>query len=505
MVLADLGKSISGAIRRMNQSALVSEEVITQMIKEVCNALLVGDVNVRLVAQLRQNIQKQLNPEEMAKGLNKRKIVQKVLFDELVKLLDPGRKPYKVVKNRPNIFMFVGLQGSGKTTTCTKLALYYKRKGFKTCLVCADTFRAGAYEQLVQNATKAKIPYFGRKDETDPVAVAREGVEIFTQQGFEVIIVDTSGRHMQEESLFEEMRQVSAAINPHEHIFVMDASIGQMAFDQASAFSRSVSVGSVILTKLDSHAKGGGALSAVAASHSPIIFLGTGELLENLEEFDPKSFVQRMLGMGDIGKFVSLIQERGLGQPEMYQRLAKGLFTLRDMRDQFQNILKMGPLSQVMQNIPGFSAEFIPQGKDDESVLRIRRFLAMLDSMNDVELDSPKGLQINKESKEKYNSRVLRIARGSGTSVREVSELLDQFKKFQVVVSNFGPNNKLANNASLDRSGIQNLINPKMLQQMGGMNGIKKMINQMGGMEGLSGMMGGAGMPNIPGLRGKRR
>ena len=166
-------------------------------------------------------------------------------------LLFAGVKPYVPVKGRANVIMMVGLQGSGKTTTCTKLAYHYQKKGWKSCLVCADTFRAGAYDQLKQNATKARIPFYGSYTEVDPVIIAGDGVEMFRNEGFEMIIVDTSGRHKQEDSLFEEMLAVSNAIDPDNVIFVMDASIGQACEAQAKAFKEKVDVGSVVVTKLD--------------------------------------------------------------------------------------------------------------------------------------------------------------------------------------------------------------------------------------------------------------
>ncbi|PIC36572.1 hypothetical protein B9Z55_015510 [Caenorhabditis nigoni] len=207
-------------------------------------------------------------------GRSQQASLQKTVFNELLKLVDPGVTPFTPTKGKRNVFMFVGLQGSGKTTTCTKMAYYYQRKGWKTCLICADTFRAGAFDQLKQNATKARIPFYGSYSEIDPVKIAAEGVEKFTKEGFEIIIVDTSGRHKQEASLFEEMLQVSNAVTPDNVVFVMDASIGQACEAQARAFSQTVDVASVIITKLDSHAKGGGALSAVAVTKSPVILIG---------------------------------------------------------------------------------------------------------------------------------------------------------------------------------------------------------------------------------------
>ncbi|KAL6176710.1 hypothetical protein ACLB2K_053343 [Fragaria x ananassa] len=242
--------------------------------------------------------------------------------------------------------MFMCL-GSGKTTTCTKYAYYHQKKGWKPALVCADTFRAGAFDQLMQNATKAKIPFYGSYMESDPVKIAVEGVETFKKENCDLIIVDTSGRHKQEAALFEEMRQVSEATKPDLVVFVMDSSIGQATFDQAQAFKQSAAVGAVIVTKMDGHAKGGGALSAVAATQSPVIFIGTGEHMDEFQLFDVKPFVSRLLGMGDWSGFMDKIQEdvpKLDNKPELLQKLLQGTFTLRIMYEQFQNLLQMGPL-----------------------------------------------------------------------------------------------------------------------------------------------------------------
>jgi len=302
--------------------------------------------------KLKTNVTKRVDLEELAAGLNKRRIIEKAVFEELCSLLDAGVDTNKLTalkKAQPNVVMFVGLQGAGKTTTCTKYAFYYKRKGFKPAIVCADTFRAGAFDQLKQNASKVGIPYYGNASETDPAVIASQGVERFKEDGRDLIVVDTSGRHKQEEALFEEMRQLESAVNPDLVIFVMDGSIGQAAFDQAKAFKESVGVGAVIMTKMDGHAKGGGALSAVSATSSPIIFLGTGEHMDEFETFETKPFVSRLLGKGDWNSFVEKISEvlPEDKQPELLENIAKGQFTMRILYEQFQNILKMGPMSQV--------------------------------------------------------------------------------------------------------------------------------------------------------------
>uniref|UniRef100_A0A0N5ABH7 Signal recognition particle 54 kDa protein n=1 Tax=Syphacia muris TaxID=451379 RepID=A0A0N5ABH7_9BILA len=490
MVLADLGRKIRNAIGKLGQATIINEEELNAMLKEVCAALLEADVNVRLVKKLKENVTKALDFDEMAGGVNKRRLIQRCVFTELMKLVDPGVKPFQPVKGKSNVFMFVGLQGSGKTTTCTKLAYYYMKKGWKTCLICADTFRAGAFDQLKQNATKARIPFYGSYSEVDPAVIASNGVKKFKEEGFEIIIVDTSGRHKQEASLFEEMLQVSNAVNPNNVIFVMDASIGQACEGQAKAFNGTVDVGSVIITKLDSHAKGGGALSAVAATHSPIIFIGTGEHIDDFEPFEVKPFVQKLLGMGDIEGLVKRVNEMGLeDNEELIKRLKHGMFTLRDMYEQFQNIMKMGPFNQIMSMIPGFGPDFMTKGNEQESQSRLKKLMTIMDSMSDAELDHPKANDLFT----KEPGRVQRVARGSGTGTTEVKELLVQYKKFADMVKKMGSMKGLFKNGDMNAKNINpsqmqklnqqmaKMMDPRVLQHMGGIGGLQNMMKQLQG------------------------
>lgn len=475
MVLADLGRKINSALRSLSNAVVINEEVLQELLKEICKALLEADVNIKLVKRLRENIKKCIDFEEMATGLNKRRIIQSTVFNELCKLLDPGVPAWQPVKGKPNIIMFVGLQGSGKTTTCTKLAYYYQKKGWKTSLVCADTFRAGAFDQLKQNATKARIPFYGSYTEMDPVVIAQDGVQKFKSDNFEIIIVDTSGRHKQAESLFEEMLQVSNAVEPDNIIYVMDASIGQACESQAFAFKSKVDVASVIVTKLDGHAKGGGALSAVAATCSPIIFIGTGEHIDDLEQFKTKPFVSKLLGMGDIEGLMDKVTELKLDENEaLIDKLKHGQFTLRDMYEQFQNIMKMGPFNQIMGMLPGFGSDFLSKGNERESMARLKKLMTIMDSMSDQELDNPNGAKLFT----KQPTRTQRVARGSGTSVREVQELLMQYQKFAQMVKKMGgikglfkggDMSKNVNPAQMARLNQQvaKVMDPRILQQMG--------------------------------------
>ncbi len=394
--------------------------------------------------------------------------------------------------------MFVGLQGAGKTTTCTKLARWYHARGFKSCLVCADTFRAGAFDQLKQNATKAKIPYYGSLTQTDPAVVAKEGVEKFKKERFEIIIVDTSGRHRQEQDLFDEMVQIQQAVRPDQTVMVLDASIGQQAEAQSRAFKETADFGAIVITKTDGAAAGGGAISAVAATHTPIVFIGTGEHMLDLERFAPQAFVSKLLGMGDMAGLLEHVQSLKLDQKDTMKHIAEGVFTVRDLRDQLSNIMKMGPLSKMAGMIPGL-ANMTGGLDDEEGGMKLRRMICICDSMTLAELDSDGKIFVQQPA------RMTRVARGSGTSVREVEDLLTQQRM-------------MAGMAKKMKGGMANM--QRAQGAMGGANrqqqmaAMQKRMQSMGGGPGGPGgmdlgammkMLGGGGgapggMPNLGGM-----
>lgn len=269
MVLAELGSKLQKALGDLSKTSQVDEKVLDGLLKEICNALLESDVNVSLVVSLRQRVRNKVLPAlqaQTSESSSKKNIVHRAVYDELVALVDCGQDAgahqWKPRKGHSSVVMMVGLQGAGKTTTCTKLAIHYARKGFKTALVCADTFRAGAFDQLKQNATKAKIPFYGSYVETDPAAIAAEGVELFKGKRMEVIIVDTSGRHKQEQELFQEMQLIDKAVKPDFTMLVLDGAIGQAAESQSRAFKDAAGFAGIVVTKMDGHARGGGAISA---------------------------------------------------------------------------------------------------------------------------------------------------------------------------------------------------------------------------------------------------
>lgn len=490
MVLGELGSKITNAIRSMSQTNVVDEAVLETLLKEIGNALLASDVNFKMVVELRKNIKDKVALADLASGIDKKRVIRQAVFDELVRLVDPKKKPFRPIKGRPNVIMLVGLQGAGKTTTVAKLAYSYKKKGFKTAMICADTFRAGAYDQLKQNATKAKVEHHGSYTEADPAKIALEGVERFKAEGYDYIIVDTSGRHKQEEALFKEMEEIQEAVKPDNIIFVMDGSIGQAAFDQAKAFNDRVKIASVIITKLDGHAKGGGALAAIAATSSPIIFIGTGEQIPDLEPFEPKPFVSRLLGMGDIPGMMKMFEEAipKAKQEELQSRLAEGKFSLRDMQDQLTNIMSMGPIEKVMQMMPGFQS--MPQLQGAQGTAKLKTFVNIMDSMTDEELDN--GIKLL----EKNTSRVVRIARGAGRPVREVMELLEVYKQFEklfVKLSKMGGPNMNINPRNIDK--VASMVPPQLMKQFGGVGGLQNLMKQFNGGKGGFPMRGGKGFP----------
>ncbi len=304
------------------------------------------------------------------------------------------------------------------TTSAAKLARYFQKRGFRTALVCADTFRLGAYNQLQQLADRIKVPLYGDPTETRALEIAATGVEKFRDDNYEVILLDTAGRHKDEKDLIAEMQQVAGRVNPDEVILVIDATIGQQASTQAMAFNDSTEIGSILLTKLDSSARGGGALSAVAVTGVPIKFIGVGEDVEELEPFNPSRFVGRLMGMGDIEGLVKKVREAETVVPEKkVKAMLKGKFTLMDMYDQMEAMSGIGPLKRVINMIPGMSYR-VPDDALEVAEDKIKKWKYIIQSMTIQERENPKILN---------NSRIRRVARGSGTSEKEVKEVVKQF------------------------------------------------------------------------------
>jgi signal recognition particle subunit SRP54 len=415
--LDGLGKSLGDAVKRLLRLPIVDEKAIKELVKDLQRILLAADVNVNLVLEISKRVEERSLNEVLPPGISRRDHVIKVLYEEITRFL--GDKPAKLTLEpaKTTTIMLVGIQGSGKTTSTVKLARFYQKRGLKIAIICTDTFRPGAFEQLKQLADRVNITTFGVKGENNPEKIARQGLEVFHKEDFDVIIVDTAGRHKNEKDLMEEMRRLSDAIKPDEIMLVIDGTIGQQASTQAAAFNQATPIGSIYLTKLDGSAKGGGALSAVAATGSKIKFIGTGEKIEDIEQFVPANFVGRLMGMGDIQALVDRVKEAELNLPKgKTKEILRGRFTLKDMYDQMVAIRKMGPLKKIWSMVPG--GYNLPEDMADVAEKRLDSWRFIIQSMCKQEIENPKIID---------SSRTRRIARGSGRSEKEVKELLSQY------------------------------------------------------------------------------
>ncbi|UCD40369.1 MAG: signal recognition particle protein [Candidatus Bathyarchaeota archaeon] len=416
MALERLGSSLYGALRKVLRAPVVDEAVVKELARDIQRALLQADVNVKLVLEISKQIEERSLKTKVPPGISRREHVIKVVYEELTRFLGEKPVPLKIEPSRRNVLMLIGIQGSGKTTASAKLARYYQKRGLKTAVVCADTYRPGAYAQLSQLAQRTNIPLYGEPTNKNPTKIALNGLKQFADK--EVIIIDTAGRHKEEKSLIQEMKTLEKTIKPNEVILVVDGTIGQQAAVQAKAFNDATPIGSILVTKLDGSARGGGALSAVAATKAPIKFIGTGEKTQDIEPFVPARFVGRLLGMGDIQSLIDKVREAEVEVPEKKMRaFLTGKFTLTDMYEQFEAMKSMGPFKRILKMIPGMSYN-IPDEMMDQAEDRLKRWRFIMQSMTPQERDKPKIFTA---------SRIRRVARGSGTAEKDVKELLKQY------------------------------------------------------------------------------
>ncbi len=426
MVLENLGSSLYEALRKVFRAAIVDEATVKELVRDLQRALLQADVNVKLVLEISKNIEERALKEKVPPGVSRREHVIKVVYEELTRFLGEKPVPLKIEMGKRNVFMLVGIQGSGKTTTSVKMTRYFQKRGLKTALICTDTFRPGAYAQLQQLASRVKVPLYGNPKEKDSKKIALAGLKQF--EGYDVVIIDTAGRHKDEKGLIEEMKALEKAIKPDKVILVIDGTIGQQAATQAKAFHEATPIGSVFIAKLDGSARGGGALSAVAAIGAPINFIGTGEKIDDVEPFNPPRFVGRLLGMGDLESLIEKVREAEVKVPEKKARaILSGKFTLSDMYEQFEAIKSLGPFKRVLTMLPGVGYN-IPDGMMDMAEDRLKSWRVIYQSMTPEEREDPKIFS---------SSRIKRVARGSGTNEKEVKELLKTYSMMRKMMKTF--------------------------------------------------------------------
>jgi signal recognition particle subunit SRP54 len=432
MALDKLGSSLTDAIKKLFKAGVVDEATVKELVRDIQRALLQADVNVQLVLEISKSIEERALKEKVPPGVSRREHVIKVVYEELTRFVGDKPVPLKVEPGKKKIIMLVGIQGSGKTTHAAKLARYFQKRGLKVCLICADTYRPGAYAQLQQLATRINTPFYGDLKQKDPVKVVREGLKQFNDK--DLIIVDTAGRHKEEKDLIKEMKDLEKNIKPDEVIMVIDGTIGQQALAQAKTFHEATPIGAIIVTKLDGSSRGGGALSAVAATGAPIKFIGTGEKIEDIEPFIPSRFVGRLLGMGDLETLLEKVKDAEIKVPQKKAKeILSGNFTLTDMYEQFQAVKKMGPFSKVLKMLPGMSNN-VPEEMLNTAEGRLDKWGVIIQSMTLAEKENPKLLN---------SSRVRRIARGSGTTEKDVKELLKQYITMRKMLKMFKRKKKL--------------------------------------------------------------
>ena len=434
MVLNDLSDSLKGTLKKIANAVYIDSKLIKEVVRDIQRALLQSDVNVKLVLTLSKEIEKRALQEKPPAGMSNREHVIHIVYDELVNILGKSRE----LPIKKQIIMMTGLYGQGKTTSCGKLASYFKKRGLRPVLIAGDVHRPAAFEQLKQIAEKVKVPFYGDKNEKNAVRVVNDGINKFKRNS-DVIIVDTSGRHKLEENLIQEMKDIFQTAKPDEKLLVIDAAMGQQAGTQAKAFNDAVDITGIILTKIDGTAKGGGALSAAAEVGAPILFIGTGEHSDDFETFVPASFISRILVMGDIKSLLEKAEYsvKGKDAEKTAKRMMSGKFTLNDMYDQMDMLSGMGPLNKITEMLPGNFTGRIKNVDMDSTENKLQKFRVIMDSMTQEEMENPNLVR---------SARIKRIARGSGVENKDVKELLKYYNMTKRMMKGISGNRKMRKN-----------------------------------------------------------
>jgi len=427
-----LTNKFSDAFRGLSGRGKISEENIREAMRDVRTALLEADVNLGVVKEFVEKVQQKAIGQEVIKSLKPGELMVKIVYDELVELMGPVDTKIYFVQPPPTIIMMCGLQGSGKTTTCGKLAKYLVSKGHHPLLAAADLQRPAAVEQLRTLGEQVGVPVYTDDTKVAPhgevvkgaaVSVCRAAIQLAKQTGRDAVILDTAGRLHIDEELMGELRDINSQLKPHQVFLVLDAMSGQDAVNSAKAFNELLEIDGLILTKFDSDTRGGALLSAKLVTGKPVKFIGTGEKLDGIEEFRPEGMAQRILGMGDILGLVSTALEKfdQDEQARLQEKITKGELSLEDFMSQMSQMKKLGSMGSIMQMIPGMSQLTKNMNLNgDEMEGQMTRMQAIYNSMAKAERKKPDLLDGNRRR---------RIARGAGVQLNEVSQFIKQFEQ----------------------------------------------------------------------------
>ena len=411
---------MQNAISKILNSNTVDEKVVKEFVRDLQRTLIQSDVNVKMALEVTERVQKRALDEKPPAGVTKKDQIVSILYEELARLLG-GEGALHLDKTKTNVVVMLGVQGSGKTTTAAKMARFYTKRGYKVGVVAADTFRPGAVAQLKTLASAVGAEVYSDEKEKDSVKIAKKGKEAF-EGSKNLVIIDTAGRHKEEKGLLQEMKEVVGAVKPDATLLVIDGTIGQQCFSQAQAFHQAAPVGGIIVTKLDGAAKGGGALAAAAATGAKVYFIGTGERIDDLEEFAPTRFVGRLLGMGDLKALMDMVRQSDVEVDEKAtQRMMSGKMTMDDLLVQLEQMKKFGSLKKLLEHIPGLSGA-VNVGELDKAEGRFVVYRSIIQSMTGSEKADPDTIN---------SSRLKRIARGSGRNEKDVRELLSRYKQMK--------------------------------------------------------------------------
>ena len=416
----DLSQKLELVFKKIRGQGKITEANVGESLREVRRVLLDADVNYKVVKQFIDDVQKRAVGQEVLQSITPGQLIVKIIHDELVKLMGSAQAEMRFSPNPPTVILVAGLQGSGKTTFCAKLALYLKGKGRYPLLVAADVYRPAAIDQLEMLGKEIQVPVVVERGKK-AIEIAEGSIDQARKGARDVVIIDTAGRLHVDEEMMQEVETIKAKVNPHEILFVVDSMTGQDAVNTAKAFHDRLNFDGVVLTKLDGDTQGGAAISIRAVVDRPIKFVGVGEKLDALEVFHPDRMAARILGMGDIVTLVEKAQEQFDEQKalKLEEKIRKSQFTFEDFLDQLHEIKKMGSLQQLMGMIPGMSRMAANNPVDDKALVRVE---AIIQSMTKEERQKPNIIN---------GMRRRRIAYGSGTSVQEVNKVLKQFGEMQ--------------------------------------------------------------------------